>query len=351
MFPGAAAAIALDFDSQRKRVISICGKTRVDKNGVDIEETFYFDLASLTKALATSLSLFILIDRNMLDWDDTYADVSRRKMPSDKKNITLAQLLSHSSGLSSYKPYFKSFTPCYDPGNKEKLIQGILKDSLAYTSGTQCLYSDLGFILLGDCIEKISNQPLYRFFQQNIARPMGLEKEMFFVPLDKRNNYEKSKFVATEHCHWRKKVLQGEVHDEHAFCMGGVAGHAGLFGTINGVIVLCEEILNCWQGRKNKLPVSERTIKKGLRKKYGNQTWSMGFDAPSIKGYSSAGKYMARSSRGHLGYSGTSFWMDPEQDVILVLLTNRVHPSRENKKIRTFRPWFHDQIMKCIFDK
>ncbi len=164
-----------------------------------------------------------------------------------------------------------------------------------------------------------------------------------------RDKIEKHNIAATERCLWRDRIIQGEVHDEHCFLMGGVAGHAGLFGTLDGVLSLCTHIQKTWKGKKTGLPVDKRILDIALQRKYPDRTWCLGFDTPSTTGYTSAGKYLSKKSVGHLGYTGTSFWIDPEKYTILVLLTNRVHPSRENKKIKEFRPWFHDQVMNFLF--
>jgi len=347
VFPGVVAAVSKGLGNERKRVISSLGKTRLDKNGTTVKSSTFFDLASLTKPLATTLLVLYLIEKGILDLDDRYRDLSSMKMPADKKNITIAHLLSHSSGLSPYKPYFELYRPCPDKENKETLIYRIIHDPIEYETGTDCRYSDLGFILLGDLLEQMSGQPLDILFQEKISAPLGLQKDIFYLPLLEKNIHSSTQFAATEYCNWRNRIIQKEVHDEHTFLMGGVAGHAGLFGTINGVTTLLEHVLETWQGRKNRLPISQSLLNKALQRKYKDRSWCLGFDTPST-GYTSAGRYFSKRSVGHLGYAGTSFWIDPENDCVVVLLTNRVHPSRENKKIREYRPWFHNQIMRKV---
>lgn len=348
VFPGAAAAVFSGHDHRKIQSISVCGRTRLGKQGKPIDRNTFFDLASLTKPLATTLLMYRLIDQGLLNWNDTYEKISKRKIPSDKEKISIANLLSHSSGVSAYRPYFELFNPVSEQGNKKKIIDRILRDSLEYETGRECRYSDLGFILLGDGIEQVSGRSLDILFREQIANPLGLAEELFFLPLSEKMNFSKDKFAATELCSWRNRILQGEVHDEHCFLMGGVAGHAGLFGTIAGVGRLCCSILDGWQGRATELPVSRDVLNQGLKRRYKERTWCLGFDTPS-KGYTSAGKYLSKKSIGHLGYAGTSFWIDPERDTVIVLLTNRVHPTRKNTKIREFRPWFHDQVMEFLF--
>jgi len=350
VFSGGATVVFSGQGRKRIQCIAACGRTRLDEMGekIDIDKKIFFDLASLTKPLATTLLMYNLVEQGIIDWNYKYTDISKRKIPFDKKNISIAHLLSHSSGLSVYRPYFELFKPDSGEENKEKIISLILKDPLGYKTGAECRYSDLGFILLGDGIEQVTGQSLNILFKERITRPLGLSEELFFLPLSEKNKYSDKRFSATEHCKWRNKIIQGEVHDEHCFLMGGVAGHAGLFGTINAVGQLCLSILEGWQGRETLLPVGRNVLSEGLKQKYEDNTWCLGFDTPST-GYTSAGKLLSKKSIGHLGYTGTSFWIDPERDTVLVLLTNRVHPDRGNTKIREFRPWFHDRVMEFLF--
>jgi len=347
VFPGVVAAVSMGFGKERKRIISSFGKTRLDTNGATVESTTFFDLASLTKPLATTLLVLYLIEKGVLDLNDRYRDITRMKIPADKKNINIAHLLSHSSGLSPYKPYFELYSPCPGEEKKGQLIHSIIKDPIEYEIGTDCRYSDLGFILLGDILEQLTGQPLDILFKKKISVPLGLQNNIFYLPLPDKNSHPSMLVAATEQCNWRNRIIQKEVGDEHAFLMGGVAGHAGLFGRINGVTTLLEHVLETWKGRGNRLPISQSLLNKALQRKYTDRSWCLGFDTPST-GYTSAGKYFSKRSVGHLGYTGTSFWIDPENDCIVVLLTNRVHPSRENNKIREYRPWFHDQIIELL---
>ena len=194
-------------------------------------------------------------------------------------------------------------------------------------------------------IEKLTGQRLDNIYREKVTGPLGLEKQVLFRAVDIYGKKENRHVAATQNCPWRKRVLQGEVDDEHCWLMNGVSGHAGLFGTINGVLNLTKNILNMWQGRENHPSYSNELLRKALTRPYKNQTWCMGFDTPSPLG-SSSGKYLSRQSVGHLGFTGTSFWIDPEKDMTVVLLTNRVHKSRDNEKIKKFRPLLHDTLFK-----
>jgi len=229
----------------------------------------------------------------------------------------------------------------------QKILENILGESLVYETDSTSVYSDLGFILLGRIIEIVSETELDQLFKEKISKPLGMESQLLFCPIDRKKKVERLDVAATEDCPWRKSIIQGEVHDEHCWLMGGVAGHAGLFGTIEGVLGLCELLLDVWKGDANHPAFAAELLRYALTQKHPSSGWCLGFDTPT-PGVSSSGRFFSPASVGHLGFSGTSFWIDPEKDVIIVLLTNRIHPSRENVKIRQFRPYFHDQLMEIV---
>jgi CubicO group peptidase (beta-lactamase class C family) len=211
------------------------------------------------------------------------------------------------------------------------------------------VYSDLGYIILGYLIEKIEEKNLATIFKQKICDPLQLTEKLFFLSICPYLSVKKEKIAATEDCPWRKKLIQGEVHDEHCWLMGGVAGHAGLFGTAESVLVLCETLLDCWQGTKHHPAFTNGVLRHAFEWKKETSNWALGFDRPT-PGKSSCGHFISAQSVGHLGFTGTSFWIDPQHNVVVVLLTNRVHPSRENMKIREFRPLFHNTLMNNILN-
>ncbi len=350
VFPGGAAAIIIGHGRDRVRVTGAAGRTRLDGTGIAVSPATFFDLASLTKPLATALAILLRIDQGRLHPEDRLKDLCPSPVPADKADITLGHLLSHSSGLAPYRELFKKFRPDTGQTSGREIIAAILEAPLDYPIAREHKYSDLGYILLGVILERVAAMPLDVFFTRAIARPLGLEREIFFLSPERKDTVKHQSFAATERCPWRGRILQGEVHDEHAHLLDGVAGHAGLFGTITGVGNLCAAILDRWQGRPSPLAISRKTLAAAFTPRHPDTTWCLGFDTPSA-GYTSAGQYLSRQSIGHLGYTGTSFWIDPAGDIIIVLLTNRVHPTRENKKIREFRPWFHDQVLMYLQGK
>jgi CubicO group peptidase (beta-lactamase class C family) len=207
----------------------------------------------------------------------------------------------------------------------------------------------LGFILLGALIENIAGVDLETLFSNCIINPFNRSLDLRFLSLENELKINKELVAATENCGWRKKQLQGEVHDEHCWLMGGVAGHAGLFGSIEGVMALCEDILDIWKDRTVHPAFPNALLQRALEKKHPKESWCLGFDTPS--GVSSSGRHLSPRSVGHLGFSGTSFWIDPEKDIVIVLLTNRIYPTKDNIKIREYRPFFHNYIMEKILSE
>jgi CubicO group peptidase (beta-lactamase class C family) len=271
-------------------------------------------------------------------------------VPADKRGITIGHLLGHCAGLPSYKPYFQGFKPTSSRKNMQAILDLILKEPLRHAPGTTRLYSDLGFILLAAIIENSAGTRLEEVFQRVIADPLHLSATLRFLPLDASTTVARQSIAATENCSWRRKIVQGEVHDEHCWLMGGVAGHAGLFGTAEGVLRLCEGILDTWKGRGPLAGIAHRLIQGALTTPDSKGSCRrLGFDTPT-PGRSTSGRFFSPRSAGHLGFAGTSFWIDPDQEVVMVLLTNRIHPRRTNEKIKEYRPLFHDILMETILD-
>jgi CubicO group peptidase (beta-lactamase class C family) len=301
-----------------------------------------FDLASLTKPLATTLAVIQLIQKNKLKLDDELSAVLPAFKHTDKEGITIRQLLSHHSGLPDYRPYYQTLKKLAPEERRNRLRQLLVKESLLHPPGQEVLYSDLGFMILNWIIETVSKQRPDHFVTQEIYTPLGL-KNLFFIDLE--TDRPKGRFAATEHCPWRNILLNGEVHDDNAYVVGGIAGHAGLFGTAQDVNSLLTILLSAYHGRDN--TSFKKELLQTVLTRQENSERALGFDMPASEN-SSCGKYFSKTGVGHLGFTGTSFWMDPEHETIIILLTNRIHPSRENIKIRDFRPILHNAVMKNI---
>ena len=351
VFPCAAAGISFYIDKEKIKIKTYCGNASLYPQKIKIKKNTYFDLASLTKPLATTMAILCLLKIKKIDMDETLPSLLEKKIKGKKKNITVRQLLGHCSGFPAYREYFKVLKdiPVKKRGTfVEKLL---LNEKLEYEAESKAVYSDLGFMLLGRIIEKKSGEPLEKFVKEKVLQPLNLEENIFFSPLfDSRQININKDFAATESCSWRKKILYGEVHDDNCYAMGGVAGHSGLFGNIEGVTTYADFILDMWKGKAIHPNIDNRDLEKILKRqeKIPGSNRTSGFDTTAKSG-SSSGKYFSEKSVGHLGFSGTSLWIDPEKEIVVVLLTNRVHPSRENKKIVQFRPFFHDMVIERIY--
>ncbi len=300
-----------------------------------------FDLASLTKPLATTLAVMWLVESGRLDLDRSLGRVLPPFAGTDKAGITVRQLLSHRSGIPAYRPYFVPLWEVPHRRRKGALVDWVIREPLSGRPGQSRLYSDIGFMILQWVLERISGQSLDRFVARSIYAPQGLTG-LFFPGVDP---VAPLPFAATERCGLRRRMLVGEVHDENAFVMGGVGGHAGLFGTVDAVWKILVGLTNIVKGRTKRGWVRRETVMTFFRDPVCGAP--LGFDTPSPKG-ASAGRFFSPRSVGHLGFTGTSFWADLDRDVIVILLTNRVHPTRNNVKIKAFRPVLHDEIIKTL---
>lgn len=340
VFPGGVLLCAVN---QEIVFLKSYGKADIFKNRAMSKDSI-FDLASLTKPLATALAISTLIQRQKLFLDQKIGSILEEFNHSEKADITIDMLLRHTSGFPAYREYYKKIIKTNkDP--RPYLRHLLVQEGLENKLNDKQLYSDLGYMVLSWIIEKITHQRLDQFVSDQIYSPLEIDN-LFFLEIDPKNeklNRNKQKIVATQQCPWRKKVLEGEVDDDNAWAVGGIEGHAGLFGDAVSIYVLCCEIINALQNKPTKVLASD-IIRTFARKKNQNGMVA-GFDTPS-KENSSSGKYFSKSSIGHLGFTGTSFWIDPEVSLIVILLTNRVHPLRSNDTFKKFRPLIHDLIYR-----
>lgn len=304
-----------------------------------------FDLASLTKPLATTLAIMKLVQQLKLDIEQNLGSILPFFKNTEKKNIKITNLLCHNSGLPDYNPYYKILCKLQFNSRSSVLKNLIINEPLIYPTGSKTLYSDIGFMILKLVVESLSKKKLDIFVSEEIYKPLGLNN-LFFININSK--LQKGIFAATELCPWRNVVLDGIVHDDNAYVMGGIDGHAGLFGTANDINILLSTLLSNLNGN-SKTCLFKKKLVELFFKKYKNSDRALGFDTPSLD-YSSCGKFFSKNSVGHLGFTGTSFWMDIEKSIIIILLTNRIHPTRNNIKIKLFRPEIHNTIMKNIIN-
>ena len=302
-----------------------------------------FDLASLTKPLATTLAVMIQVARGRLHLDDPIENLGESFSYPGKEKITLRHLLVHTAGFPAWQPYYLELEGL-DGDRKAALRRMVRREPLRHPPGSQTLYSDLGFIFLDWVLEEVSGQDLHTWTRDRVYQPLGLN-EMGFRPLTAVGPENPEQYAATEDCPWRKKIVCGEAHDENTYAVGGVSGQAGLFGTAPEIFRLLRELK-----RAHDNPAASRLFDGKLVRTFWarpetpeDNPRALGYDIPS-KTDSSAGRFISPKSIGHLGFTGTSFWFDLERDLMVILLTNRVHPTRTNEKIKRFRPLIHDLI-------
>ena len=340
IFPGAQL-----FVSRNDNIIinESYGRYTYDLESPMVNNQSIYDVASLTKVLATTPVVMKLIQKKMLNLDYYLSDFYDEFNYGNKKNITIRHLLTHSSGLPAYIEYYKNDNIT----NREDIINHILNLELEYNPDSKMIYSDLGMILLSDIISKVTSSSLDELSYRYFYKPFGMQSTSFNPSISIKNN-----IVPTENDNYfRYRLLQGEVHDDNAYLLGGVAGHAGLFSNASDIAIMSKFFLNdgVMHGRRylKKYLVDLFTSK---RRNPLKSDRALGWDTPSKNGKSSAGDYFSDGSYGHLGFTGTSLWIDPNQDIIIIFLTNRVHPSRYNKGIYKVRRQLHTSIMKNFME-
>ncbi len=351
VFSGAALLLA---DPEGIVYENVFGHTR--QGGPALSRDSRFDLASLTKPLAATLVCMNAVSEKTLSLDAPLTHFFPRSIvPPEKAEITLSQLLSHSSGLCPYLPFFQQLILLPPDERKQHLLGAILQSPPARKPGTEARYSDLGFLLLGRILEEALGAPMDHLFYRVVQSLVGQTDTLpRYVPLEMGRDPTKAPltgdidtpdYVATEFCPWRNRLLQGEVHDENAHVLGGIAPHAGLFGTARGVYEILSRLWAIHRGETTSPVVGADTLRLFWNKsgRVPHSTWTLGFDTPSREG-SSAGRYFSPKSIGHLGFTGTSFWLDLEKERLVILLTNRVHPHRENDGLKAFRPYLHNTV-------
>lgn len=306
----------------------------------------------------TVTSVLLLIQRAKVALGDPVQEVLAELHGAPIGQATVRDLLTHRSGLPGWRPYYMqldargmvSGLPGGDQPAKQYVLEMIRDEPLIYVRGERSLYSDLGFMLLGFLVERLSGMALDLWCEEVIVRPLQADPMMFRPTAGRaqsdvvRPTVDVSRIAPSEQDEWRNRLLRGEVHDENAAAMGGVAGHAGLFGTAESVLAVSGAWLCGYYGRESILErelVGQFTTR---QESDARSSWALGWDTPSAP--SSSGSSFSERSFGHLGYTGTSLWIDPLCELEVVLLSNRVHPSRRNEKIKVFRPLIHDLVYR-----
>lgn len=308
------------------------GRFTYEEGSHPVQPDTVFDLASVTKAVATTSMAMLLYERGDLKTGMKVRDFFREFQDGGKRDVTLGMLLSHCSGLPAYE---KLFLRCK---TKQDLIGAAAAAPLACRPGERSVYSDLGFILLGEILARVSGTTLNQFCDSNVFTPLGMTSSRF-LPVDR------AAIPPTEDDReFRHRVIQGEVNDENASVMGGVAGHAGLFANAYDLALFAECLLRAgapvFQSETVRIFTSRRSAPPG-------SSFAVGWDTPSPP--SQSGQCLSSRAFGHLGFTGTSLWIDPERQLSITLLTNRTWPDRQSHAIKQLRPAVHDAIVRALF--
>jgi CubicO group peptidase (beta-lactamase class C family) len=273
--------------------------------------------------------------------------------------MTVRHLLNHTSGYPATAAYYRQIANA-DRGDRsgmmtsrcavESIYSEIFRAKLDNLPGKVTRYSDIGFILLGHALEVVSGMNLDKLFSKFLMKNVRVPSSGFVdIAVMRRRGLETvNEIIApTAECPWRRKILCGEVHDDNAWAMGGVAAHAGLFTTATDIHTIASELINCYHGRSD--TYSPDLVKEFWTRRESDPegNWALGWETAGAK-KSSAGQYFSTSAVGHSSYTGCSLWIDPERELDVVLLSNRIHPSPDTNSIREFRPVIHDLVMESL---
>lgn len=323
VFSGAAWAFGTSDGVHRSGYVGTLRFDRDDPVGPDT----LWDLASVTKPIV-GLAIMSLVEEGSLALDDPVAAHLPDYADTDKAGLTVEQLLTHTSGIPGQQPLWRTHS------TRESLLAAVAALPLRFAAGTDVEYSSQGFMVLGRIAESAAGQPLDALVAQRVTGPAGMT-ETRYRPEDG------ARAAATEDCPWRRRIVQGTVHDENADVLGGIAPHAGLFATLPDMARLGVALCRGGAGI-----VSEPTLAEMIRPRTDHLRLrrSLAWQGREPRGCS-GGRLLSERAFGHTGFTGTSLWVDPEFDVFAVLLTNRVHPTRHSSAIARIRPLFHDTVL------
>ena len=335
-FPGAAVAVGRDGVLVRMR-----GYGRLTRGGAAPTPQTPYDLASLTKVVGTTAAVMRLVEMGEIDLDARVSSYLSSFRPQGGARVTVRQLLEHSAGQRPFYPFFAR-----DILTREAALRFIYSDTLRYRPGSRSVYSDFDMIVLGEVIESVTGEPLDEHLRDTVFAPLGMDDTGFRRP----GTVDRAAAPTERDRSWRGRTLQGEVHDEAASVMGGVAGHAGLFSTAEDMARFGFLLTN--GGEANRTRLFRRTTLDAFTERApvrGRYPMGLGWMLrPTDDGYSSAGTRFGSRSFGHTGFTGTSIWVDPDQDLFVVLLTNRVHPTRRTRGIKEARADLADAVAGAI---
>ncbi len=335
-FPGCSLAVTFGGELVAHKAL---GRFTYDPASPEVTTASLFDLASLTKILATTVMAMILYERGLLDLEAPVTAIvpafagQFANNDDHRRGITLRMLLAHSSGLPAYEKLFLRAR------TREDLLRAAFANPLAAGPGARADYSDIGFIVLGVVLERLADESLDLFCQREIFGPLGMTHTTFNPAPALKDSIPPTADDRT----LRHRIIQGEVQDENASVLGGVAGHAGLFSTAEDLAIFAHAMLN---GGHPILRSSTLELFSRREAAPAGTSRALGWDTPSAP--SQSGKHFSPRSFGHLGYTGTSLWIDPEHQLSITLLTNRTWPDCQNQAIKQVRPAFHDAVVEAL---
>jgi CubicO group peptidase (beta-lactamase class C family) len=300
-----------------------------------VNENTMWDLASLTKVIGTTTALMQLWGAHRIDLDAPVQRYLPEFVGPHKKLVTVRHLLTHSSGMPAWRPLYKEAA---SPAAAIALVYSTPLDTLP---GVRMVYSDLGAMLLGKIVERVSGQPLDAYLHRHVFAPLGMSSTMFRPP-----HRLLSRIAPTERDPWRGRLVHGEVHDENAYFLGGVSGHAGLFSSARDLARFARMYLN--DGRLGTVRIVSAaavdTFTRVQDSALSNR--ALGWEVPD--GTNSAGHLMSNRAFGHTGFTGTSIWIDPARDLFVILLSNRVDPTRDNPRLGPVRVALADAVITVV---
>jgi CubicO group peptidase (beta-lactamase class C family) len=298
------------------------------------DENTMWDMASLSKVIGTTTAAMQLWEQGRLNLDAPVQKYIPEFTGKNKELVTVRNLLTHSSGLPAWRPLYK------EARTPEEAIQLVFTTPLDTLPNVRMVYSDLGIITLGKIIERISGESLDGYLSLHVFGPLGMKSTMYRPP-----SWMRQRIAPTERDPWRERLVYGEVHDENSYALGGVAGHAGLFSTGHDLAIFAQMYLNGGVYDSVRI-VSEAAVKKFTQVQDSTlSNRALGWEVPS--GTNSAGHLLSKHAFGHTGFTGTSIWMDPDRDLFVILLTNRVDPSRESRGIYAVRTALADAVAEA----
>ena len=338
-FPGATVAIGY----RGKVSLHAFGNLSYAANAAAVDARTMYDAASLTKVVVTTTLVAKLAEGDFAVPLDLDAPVERYlpewasgPQPEWRRQVTVRHLLTHTSGLPAFKEYWRTSK------NKQDTLTKIFAEPLEYEPGTREIYSDLGIILMAEIVERLTGRTLDDLAKTYIFAPLAMKDTMYRPPKNLWAWIAPTEIDNT----FRHRLVQGEVHDENAYAIGGVSGHAGVFSTAPDLAAFCQMLLNGGVYAHHRILRRATIAQFTTPQQLSSGTRTLGWAAPTEGG--SNGHYFSAHSFGHTGFTGTSMWIDPDRQLFVVLLTNRVHPSRENNKMIQLRPAFHDAVMQAL---